>query len=138
MRKFLPIFFLVACLSIAFGCARRPILEVQDRPFGINATKEDVIKAITRAGLSRGWQIIQINDDLLEGQLIQRQHTIMVSIPVTETSYSILYKDSENMKGDPESGTIHKRYNTWVRNLEKAISLEIARIGPRQPKSSGK
>jgi hypothetical protein len=48
-----------------------------------------------------------------------------VEIPYSASKYSIVYKSSENL--DEADGKIHRNYNGWVQNLDRAIRTEIAR-----------
>lgn len=41
-------------------------------------------------------------------------------------SYGITYKDSTNLKYNGIK--IHSNYNSWVRNLDRAIQTEMARM----------
>jgi hypothetical protein len=126
---------MMALLSMAFfaACTKKPIMDIHNIPYGVSVTKEQAIRAITQAGITRGWQIAQIDENTLQGVLRQRQHTVVITIPITDTGYSINYKSSDNMKADETNRTIHKSYNRWIRNLEKDISLEFSRIQAPQP-----
>ena len=53
------------------------------------------------------------------GTLNLRKHQVQVDITYTEETYSIIYRDSLNMKSD--GVTIHKNYNVWVKKLDDAI-----------------
>ncbi|MDR3175973.1 MAG: hypothetical protein LBU06_05525 [Desulfovibrio sp.] len=109
----------------ACSATQRDIANVHNTPYGMGISKEEAARIITAAGLKREWQIKRISPNLLEGTLINRNHKVVVSIPLTETGYSILYKSSEGMKTG--EGTIHRAYNRWVVNLEKDINLEMTR-----------
>ena len=41
---------------------------------------------------------------------------------------SITYKDSTNLNYDADSGIIHPNYNSWVKNLQKAIFIQVSAI----------
>jgi hypothetical protein len=110
------------------GCLRcEPILNVTDAlvaaPVGKPITAEHVRAAIIRAGATLGWQIKEDGPGKLVGTLVLRTHTAVVEIPYSATSYSITYKSSINL--DEAGGQIHKNYNGWISNLNKAINAQI-------------
>jgi hypothetical protein len=51
----------------------------------------------------------------------------VVGITHDASTFRITYQDSTNLLYDGQ--VIHKRYNQWVHNLERAIQMEIAGIG---------
>ena len=63
------------------------------------------------------------------GKLNARDHMAVVEIPYTENSFSIKYKDSQNLNYDASTGSIHNNYNGWVRNLENAIQVQLSALG---------
>jgi hypothetical protein len=52
-----------------------------------------------------------------------------VSIPYTAKNYSILYKDSKNLKYDEAAQTIHENYSGWIQRLDGAIRTRLAAAG---------
>jgi hypothetical protein len=91
-----------------------------------NATKEDVRKAIIRAGGMLGWQMKDNGPDALTGTLVLREHTAVIDIPYTATSYSLLYKDSKNLKY--RGSSIHSNYNGWIQNLHRSINAQLSTL----------
>ena len=59
----------------------------------------------------------------LIGTINLRTHSATVDIPFNAKQYSILYKDSSNLNYDGTS--IHKNYNGWIQNLQKAIDIQL-------------
>ena len=55
-----------------------------------------------------------------------RDHRAVVTVIYDTKSYSIKYKDSSNLNYDGKS--IHKNYNGWVENLDKAIRSNLVSI----------
>jgi hypothetical protein len=120
---------LLAIVSIVFvvGCRTSPIFNVQNAAIPSSSDAklktDDVKKAIIRAGNSLGWTMEAAKPGAIVGTLRVRDHVAVVDIPYDENSYSILYKDSQNLK---HTGTsIHSNYNSWVQNLDKAIKLQL-------------
>ena len=52
-------------------------------------------------------------------------HKMVVDIPYTERNYSIIYRDSENLRYNEKKNTIHPRYNKWVIRLSRCINNAI-------------
>ena len=59
------------------------------------------------------------------GTLNVRSHQAVVTIPYTTKTYSILYKDSSNLKYDAEKQTIHENYTGWIQRLDGAIRSRL-------------
>jgi len=59
----------------------------------------------------------------VEGVLALRTHRAVVDIDYDTKVYSIKYKDSVNL--DYDGKTIHKNYNGWVENLDRAIKSKL-------------
>jgi hypothetical protein len=122
--KFLAILFVAALLG---ACRIAPTAyQVQNASVSANiqnATKDDVKKAILRAGSSLGWKLVDNGPDAMIGTLLLRTHTAVVDIPYSATQYSITYKDSTNLNYDGTS--IHSNYNGWIQNLQKAINSQL-------------
>ena len=53
------------------------------------------------------------------GTLLLRDHRAVVDIDYTPRTYSIRYKDSSSL--DYDGSSIHKNYNGWIENLDRAI-----------------
>jgi hypothetical protein len=122
---------LVAAATLAIaGCTTQPIQNLNDVPVttagGKHLSASQVRSAIITAGTSLGWQVKDEGPGRLLGTLHLRTHTAVVEIPYSASKYSILYKSSENL--DEANGQIHRNYNGWVQNLDRAIRTEISRM----------
>ena len=114
---------LAACQPMAiYNVADAPVTT----PSGKAPSATQVRSAIITAGTSLGWSIKDAGAGKLEGTLRLREHTAVVDIPYSAARYSITYKSSENLQA--ADGKIHKNYNGWVQNLDRAIRTEISRI----------
>ena len=91
-----------------------------------NPSKEDVRKAIQRAGATLGWQIRENGPDALIGVLNLRSHSATIDIPYSAKQYSISYKDSKDLNYTGTS--IHNNYNGWIQNLEKGIQAQLKNL----------
>jgi hypothetical protein len=109
------------------GCRTAPILNVKDAPVNVavgqSASLATVEQAIIRAGIGLGWAMKVEKPGLIIGTLNLRDHTAVVEIPYSTTSYSILYRNSVNL--DQQGDAIHKNYNGWVQNLDQGIRRQF-------------
>lgn len=126
----------VACLVLAViaGCrGGGQIYQVKDAPVqtatGKEPSLEDVQKAIIAAGAGLGWQMAVSKPGEIIGTLNIRSHQAVVKIPYTTKNYSILYKDSSNLKYDAENQTIHQNYLGWIQRLDGAIRSRLTAAG---------
>ena len=91
-------FMLVAAMLAVSACAlQQPILNVDNAPVVTTSGKAPSPAQVRQA---------------------------IIDIPYSATSYSIVFKRGENL--DVAEGTIHKNYNGWVQNLDRAIRTEIS------------
>ena len=114
------------CLMLV-ACRSAPIQNVEHEPVRINKinyTIEDVERGIIRGGVSMGWEMYRKQPGLIEGTLYIGKHVVEVTIPYNMQSYNISYRNSKNMNYD--SGKIHKSYNRWIDNLNKAIRQSLS------------
>ena len=86
---------------------------------------ENIEKAVIRAGLQLGWQIVSKGPGKAEGVLVLRTHRAVVDITYDTRSFNITYKDSVNLDYSETDKTIHSNYNGWIKNLEKAIRAQV-------------
>jgi hypothetical protein len=109
------------------------IYNVKDAPVmtatGKEATLDQITKAIVEAGSGLGWTMAVVKPGQIVGTLHIRSHTAIVEIPYTTKTYSIIYKDSTNLKYDAEKQTIHENYRGWIQNLDKAIKSRLSGLG---------
>lgn len=111
---------LLATLGLA-ACAR-PILNVERQNFATAGTFDQRAEQIRRAGAGLGWQIDPVRPGLMRATLNLRSHVAVTEIAYDQQGFSIRYVDSRNLGYDGTN--IHKNYNGWVTNLERAISQQ--------------
>ncbi|HKC92640.1 MAG TPA: hypothetical protein VKB81_01340 [Nitrospira sp.] len=121
-------------LLVTLGCrGGAQLYQVRDAPVqtatGHPASLDQIQKAIIDAGASLGWIMAVAKPGEIVATLNLRSHTAIVTIPFTSKNYSILYKDSTNLKYDSEKQTIHENYNGWIQRLDNTIRTRIAAIG---------
>ena len=118
-----------AVLMIAACATGQPVHNVTQTSIVTNkpnTTTEDVRQAIVRAGTGLGWQMKAEGPGRMTGRLALRTHVAVVDITYDSKSYSIRYKDSANL--DYNGSTIHRNYNSWVQNLDRAIQAQLTAI----------
>ena len=124
---------LAACLTLlmVIGCrGGGQVYQVKDAPVqtasGKDLSVDEVRKEIVAAGVAAGWQMVATKPGEIVGTLNIRSHQAVVSIPYTAKNYSILYKDSKNLKYDEAAQTIHENYSGWIQRLDGAIRTRLA------------
>lgn len=126
VRSLAVVFVLLAVAS----CRISPIYNVENAvitpPEG--ATIEDVDKAIVQAGAQLGWQVTKQAPGQLIGRLPIRSHVAVVDITHSMNEVSITYRDSTNLRYDPATNEIHTNYNSWIKNLQNAIFIQVSTI----------
>jgi hypothetical protein len=130
MTRIRTAFAIAAATLAVVACQPMPIYNVSDAPVtttsGKSLSATQVRSAIITAGTSLGWSVKDAGPGKLEGTLHLRDHTAVVDIPYSTSRYSITYKSSENLQA--ANGNIHKNYNGWIQNLDRAIRTEISRL----------
>ena len=120
--------FLGLCVGVLLmGCrAAVPIHDVKHQVVPVKDAKV-VEKAIIAGSMKRGWEVSKTGPQVFQAVLDHKTLHVEVEIPYGEDYYSIIYKQSENLKYNGEKGVIHPRYNTWILNLKRAINASIIR-----------
>ena len=117
-----PAVIAAAAFGLA-GCAT-PIYNVQSAPFLHPGTLETRTAQIQRAGAGLGWQMDPIRPGVMRATLNLRTHVAVTEITYDAQRFAIRYVDSSNLGYDGTN--IHKNYNGWIHNLERAISQQPA------------
>ncbi|RYA23194.1 hypothetical protein [Malaciobacter marinus] len=121
---------LALALLVLSGCRTATIYNVKNTPVELNkkVSEDKMYKAIKVAGLGLGWRVSKIKPGLAKAQLNIRNHMAQVEIPYNSKEFSIIYKNSLNLKYDSTKKTIHSNYNGWIQNLENAINLQLSTL----------
>jgi hypothetical protein len=122
------LWFIIAVVlgSLTAACTSKPIYNVSNAPVPSAASKANldaVSKAIQRAGASLGWHMQETQPGHILGTLNLRTHRAVVDINYTPQAYSIQYKDSIDLGYDGTN--IHRNYNGWIQNLDRAIQAQL-------------
>lgn len=120
---------LILMSSIAWGA--KPIHNIVAEPVpllidGSSATLDDVKKAIIAGCQQRGWNAVLDGDKQIKCSILVRgRHYAEITIPYSESSYSILYLDSRELDYNEKKQRIHRNYNGWVIKLSQAINQQF-------------
>ena len=146
MKSVLRILMLVLVLAPAVvDAGREPILNLEDVPISMKAdgtsfTVQEARAGIIRGCVARGWVPFGDGEGVIHASLNVRSHFAEVEIPVTPTTYSILYVNSENLdylagnqhyRGETirpnrdQRPRIHENYNIWIAWLSDSINKEL-------------
>ncbi len=129
LKKVLSTLAVVAISTFVLtGCSRAvSVYNVDQTKVEIKKGKssEDVYQAIKKAGAGLGWIVTKKKEGTAEGRLMLRKHLAVVEIPYSTKSYSINYKNSNELNYNPSNNTIHKNYNSWIQNLDNAIQIQL-------------
>ena len=126
MKRSLLTFTLLAFVAIS-GCVA-PLVNVTDSAVTTGSERSASIKelseAVIRAGGSLGWRVQRITPGHIVATLFLRSQMAAVDITFNEDIYSIIYKNSSNLKYDGKE--IHRDYNGWIKKLDDAINREFS------------
>ncbi|RDH89310.1 MAG: hypothetical protein DIZ77_16070 [endosymbiont of Seepiophila jonesi] len=129
-QKLLGVLIVSMVILFLAGCPHQAMVyNVEDTSVVANkdgVTMDDVRKAIIRAGATLGWNMNDKGSGLVEGTIHLRSHMAQVDIPYDAQTYSIKYKNSDNLKYDGEK--IHSNYNGWIQNLDRAIKAQLSTL----------
>lgn len=125
---------MICCALVTLlGCSGgAQIYQVKDAPVqtatGKEVSLDQVQRAIIESGAKLGWIMALTKPGELQGTLNLRSHTAIVTIPFSTKSYSILYKESTNLKYDADKQTIHGNYNGWIQRLDNEIRARMSTL----------
>lgn len=125
-KKLISMFAIAFTALVLTGCNATPVKNVESNTVPSNVKNSSQVKqAIITAGAQLGWMIKEVDSKNLQGTLMLRKHVAQISIPYSAKEYSLVHKASENLKYDAEENTIHKNYNSWIVNLDRAIQVQL-------------
>lgn len=109
------------------GCTRTAPIENIRTP--INGYTEAQVKgAILEACVQRGWVVTDSEQGVIKARQETNKHAAEVRITYSATGYAINYDNSTNLMAS--GGEIHKRYNSWVHNLNRDIQSSLSVVNP--------
>jgi hypothetical protein len=110
-----------------------PLLNITDSPIGLSVQQQNVAAIIENALEVRGWQVVARRPGAFDASILVRTHRAGITISYDADSYSIVYRDSENLNygmggssgtttvGSPISTAIFSaRWGRWFRTFRVA------------------
>ena len=128
MRRFVV---LASVLLLLGACTKTlPIYNVENAEIftgsGKEPTREQVREAIAQAVVAKTWQLKEIDASHIEASLSKKNKIARVLIEFSTKKYSINYKFSSQLLY--KDGSIHRRYNSWIRGLQIKINQNLAQL----------
>jgi hypothetical protein len=126
----IPMFVLLAGTATSAVAARdAPLIDHENIAVTSATSAANVKKAVVTAGGKRGWKPVKDTPTNVRLEYNARgKHLVVIDVGYNAKVYSIKYVASENMNYQEKDGKryIHPKYNKWVDELIKGISLELA------------
>ena len=132
--KIFNLLMLSLVLLLFTSCRTAQVYNVTDTPINTGSGNEPTLEQVEKAILSAAtaskpaWAMRVVKPGLITATLNVRSHMAVVDITYNTKSYSINYKESNNLKYDGEKNTIHSNYNGWIQNLDSAIKGKMSAI----------
>jgi hypothetical protein len=128
MKRLIVAVFAVVLLA---SCAKIQIIQDIENTeiFTGSGTKPNLAQvraAIVQAVVKKTWRPKDIDDNNIEATLSKGQKKAVVTISYTTEKYSIKHKSSHLLL--EKDGSIHRRYNSWVRGLQITINKNLSKI----------
>jgi hypothetical protein len=123
-RYFLVLVAVLLMTQASWVLAAKPIENIEGSRIPAGLTDEQIQAAMVTGGKIRGWIVKPVDSGHMEATLFVRSHMAKVDIRYDANTYSITYKDSENL--GYENGKIHRNYNKWIANLNMDIQRAFA------------
>jgi hypothetical protein len=130
VRKGLAALLIVSAVIMVSACRTRPVYNVQDHPIPAATQRlplDQIGQTIMQAGRLRHWRMDPAGPGQITGILDDREHEAVINITYSQQAYSITLAASTNLH--QEDGEVHKKYNRWIRQLEKTIDDRLSAVG---------
>lgn len=126
MSRFTRFGLILTLLLGVAACTSKPVMNIENRTPVVAVQSEDDMRRAILAGLqSRQWTVERADRGNIMAMIQRRSHQAEITIPYSASSYSIRYRDSQNL--GYKNGKIHRNYNKWIHNLDRSIQQELNR-----------
>lgn len=118
---------IVLTMLLTASCGTRPINNVENHPVPLTAQQlplERIEALIIAAGQNRAWQFQRQAPGYLTATQTQPKYSATVDIRFSQQAYSIMLRSSTGLR--EKDGSIHRRYNSWIRSLQRDIDASLA------------
>lgn len=135
VRILLALMVSFTALQVAAQRTPIPIVNHEDVAIanadGPRPTQAQVKQAIRSAATAKQWEVADQGPGRMLATLhVRGKHTVVTEISYSPEKFSVVYKDSTNMKYSPGPdgrGVIHPFYNRWVQDLKEAIRTSLVK-----------
>lgn len=126
MKRVAFVSLLGAWMIAGVGCAG-PQAVYEPKATVVVASETALRDAIVRAVRRSAWQLVEEKPGELLVMLSRAggKRIVRAKIAYSGSEYTISLVDATEMDYDPETRTISRKYNQWIRNLDKAIQHAI-------------
>ncbi|MDF0734040.1 hypothetical protein P0Y43_25490 [Pseudomonas entomophila] len=127
-------------LTALAGCTSKPVMNPAEQLTASHGyTHPQVQQAILKAIAERGWTARNVGPSLIQADItVRNTFFAAVDIHYSTSQFRIAYRDSREL--GYEDGKIHRNYNRWVYNLDRAILRQLNTLGtqnvPQQQSSA--
>lgn len=121
-RTWLILLVSLVSIFIFSGCGKA-VYAVKKENTTVKLTTKQMESVINTSAEERGWMIKKVSDGLIHLTYFRGKVMAKVGVSYTNSSYSIDYLDSQNLKYDGKN--IHGTYNKWVEGLEQTIDKRL-------------
>lgn len=105
------------------GCHTAPPLNLDRQPIGMHAQGDATGVLIERALNQRGWTVAARRPGAIDAFILVRQHRADITISYDAETYSILFRDGDNLS--QWNGRVHRNYNGWIVRLNNEIQQTL-------------
>lgn len=118
------------CVCVLMGGCKAPSPIIEPNcPITVSTEQVgNMKKAIVVAATRLGWSAVDTGPTVVRCTLVKGIHEVKVDVVYTDKNFLIRYVDSKEMEYDPSMKTISRKYNQWVRNLEKEIRIQLSQF----------
>jgi len=129
-KKFASLVAVALLATAPVALADDPIKDIVDREVpalknGSRIPMPDIEGAILAACARRNFKAAISEPGIITARWQRRGHWFDVTIPYTNTAYSIRYKDSERFDYNPTKQRIDDAYNEYVKGLADHIEADF-------------
>ena len=127
MKRFFKLCCLIFASLIISSCVSNKAIVTPTGNVPANLTPDQIAEAVQDAAASYDWTVTKLNDNEFwaEHKHLGKDLSAQVKILFEGQNYKIDYVSSSGLNYNKEKNTVHSRYITWVRNLNKAISDQL-------------
>lgn len=142
MKKTLIALFVILALPASELAESKPINNLMNvtipvRTDGSPFSLQKIQAVIIDGCAARGWAATLVEDGLISASITVRgKHYARIDIPFSQTDYSILYGDSNNLDYNEKRQSIHRNYNNWVIKLSGTINQRFGEALNSSPEAA--